>query len=63
MSNEIWVSVGVTKNLGDFNSLRLDAGARKVVNNPTEDTQEWDELWALVENQVNDKLTESGLDD
>jgi hypothetical protein len=25
---EIWASVGITKNLGNYESLRLDAGAR-----------------------------------
>ena len=25
---EIWASVGITKNLGNYESLRLDAGAK-----------------------------------
>ena len=25
---EIWASIGITKNLGNYESLRLDAGAR-----------------------------------
>lgn len=63
MANEIWVSVGVTKNLGDFNSLRVDAGAKKEVENPTENDAEWDKLWSEVEDQVNKKLKEAAGDE
>jgi hypothetical protein len=57
-SNEshIWVSIGVTKNLGNYESFRIDAGAR-LVGDPKNDAL-WDEVWAKVEAEVEEKLLE-----
>lgn len=54
---EIWASIGVTKNLGNYESLRLDAGAR--VKAPSEnDEQAWANLWNAVDEQIEAKLRE-----
>ena len=55
--NHIWVSIGVTKNLGNYESFRIDAGAR-MVGDPSNDSL-WDDLWAKVEAEVEEKLLEA----
>lgn len=54
---EIWASVGITKNLGNYESLRLDAGAR-VVCSGIEDESAWKGLWEAVDSQIEAKLQE-----
>lgn len=54
---EIWASVGITKNLGNYESLRLDAGAR-VICNGIEDEDGWKKLWDAVDSQIEAKLQE-----
>lgn len=54
---EIWASVGITKNLGNYESLRLDAGARIVASN-VEDDSAWEKLWNAVDEQIEAKLKE-----
>jgi len=53
----IWVAVGITKNIGNYESLRLDAGARVEVQDHT-DGKAWKDLWALVESQITEQLEE-----
>ena len=54
---EIWASIGITKNLGNYESLRLDAGARcKAVS--LDDEKAWTELWASIDSQIESKLQE-----
>lgn len=55
--NHIWVSIGITKNLGNYESFRIDAGAR-LVGDPADDTL-WDQLWQKVEAEVEEKLLEA----
>jgi hypothetical protein len=54
---EIWASVGITKNLGNYESLRLDAGAR-IVATSAEDASAWEKLWNAVDEQIESKLKE-----
>lgn len=54
---EIWASVGITKNLGNYESLRLDAGAR-IVATSVEDASAWEKLWNSVDEQIESKLKE-----
>ena len=54
---EIWASVGITKNLGNYESLRLDAGAR-VVCSGIDDENAWKKLWDSVDSQIESKLQE-----
>lgn len=54
---EIWASIGITKNLGNYESLRLDAGAR-VKASSENDEQAWAELWKAVDEQIESKLQE-----
>ena len=54
---EIWASIGITKNLGNYESLRLDAGAR-VKASSENDEQAWANLWNAVDEQIEAKLRE-----
>ena len=54
---ELWASVGITKNLGNYESLRLDAGARIVVSSIDEE-KSWNKLWDAIDSQIEAKLQE-----
>lgn len=54
---EIWASIGITKNLGNYESLRLDAGA-KIKASSEDDNQAWANLWSAVDEQIEAKLRE-----
>ena len=54
---EIWASVGITKNLGNYESLRLDAGAKIMASN-LEDEESWKRLWNSLDEQIEAKLKE-----
>lgn len=54
---EIWASIGVTKNLGNYESLRLDAGAKTKASS-TDDEEAWSKLWASIDAQIEAKLLE-----
>ncbi|MAG73653.1 hypothetical protein CL620_05015 [archaeon] len=58
---KIWVSLGITKNLGNYESLRLDAGA-EVRTNRVDDDSEWEHLWEKVDEQIEIKLSELDKD-
>jgi hypothetical protein len=55
---EIWASIGITKNLGNYESLRLDAGARVTISSGVEDEESWKKLWDAVDSQIEAKLAE-----
>lgn len=57
---EIWASLGITKNLGNYESLRLDAGAKTMASS-LEDEEAWKRLWDSIDSQIESKLRE--LDD
>jgi hypothetical protein len=54
---EIWASIGITKNLGNYESLRLDAGARTKASS-LEDEDAWKELWNSIDAQIEARLKE-----
>lgn len=54
---EIWASIGITKNLGNYESLRLDAGARTVATS-LDDEEAWKKLWESIDSQIEAKLQE-----
>jgi len=54
---EIWASIGITKNLGNYESLRLDAGA-KILASSLDDESSWQKLWASLDEQIEAKLKE-----
>lgn len=54
---EIWASIGITKNLGNYESLRLDAGA-KVMASSLDDQDSWTKLWNALDEQIEAKLKE-----
>lgn len=61
MSNEdkveIWASIGITKNLGNYESLRLDAGAKTMASSLDDETA-WVKLWDSIDSQIEAKLAE-----
>ena len=54
---KIWVSLGITKNLGNYESLRLDAGA-EVRSDAFDNNTLWAQLWQKVDEQIEEKLSE-----
>ena len=56
-SVEVWASIGITKNLGNYESLRLDAGA-KITCLAIEDEDAWKKLWQSIDAQIEAKLQE-----
>lgn len=54
---ELWASIGITKNLGNYESLRLDAGA-KITASSSEDQDAWAKLWQSIDDQIEAKLRE-----
>lgn len=54
---EIWASIGITKNLGNYESLRLDAGARTKASS-IDDEVAWKKLWESIDAQIETKLLE-----
>jgi hypothetical protein len=57
--NMIWCSVGITKNLGNYESLRIDAGARINVDPSQDKDQTWKNLWEDVQAQIEGQLLEA----
>jgi len=57
--NDVWVAIGITKNLGDYNSLRIDAGAKRTGVKEVDREDVWLELWSEVEDEVQNKLKEA----
>lgn len=56
MSDRIRVQVGVTKNLGDFNSLRLDAAYETDVRVDEDVDSAYERAWTTVDEQVGAQL-------
>jgi hypothetical protein len=56
-TTEIWASLGITKNLGNYESLRLDAGARVQASN-ADDPEAWAKVWESIDAQIEAKLQE-----
>jgi hypothetical protein len=54
---ELSASLGITKNLGNYESLRLDASA-KVYAESIEDQEAWTRLWNTLDSQIEMKLQE-----
>lgn len=54
---EIWASIGITKNLGNYESLRLDAGA-KITAKISDEEESWGKLWQSIDDQIESKLRE-----
>jgi hypothetical protein len=57
--NTIWCSVGITKNLGNYESLRIDAGARVTVDPLGDKEESWKNLWEDVQAQIEAQLLEA----
>ena len=59
--NTVWVSIGITKNLGNYESFRIDAGASEEVDDVNNE-ETWKRLWNLVDQQLEDQLRDGGLE-
>ena len=57
VENSIWVSMDITKNLGNYENIKLGAGAVQTGVDP-KDKKAWDELWNVVDDQISAKLKE-----
>ncbi len=53
----IWLSIKVTKNLGNYENIVLEAGASQAGVDP-KDAKAWSELWTTVDDQVAAKIAE-----
>lgn len=53
----ISVTVGLTRNLGNYQSLRIDAGLTLDSEDVLSD-EEWTQAWAKVESEVESRLSE-----
>ena len=51
------VTVGLTRNLGNYQSLRIDAGMT-VDSDDVMSDEEWSTAWAKVESEVERRLSE-----
>ena len=60
--DHIRVSVDVTKNLGDYNSLKVGASFETDVLPQETEAEAYDRAWALVEKQIETKLAEAEID-
>lgn len=53
--NKITVTIGITKNLGNYESLRLEAQVTETVSD-VDDPAAWNKLWTLVDDQLEAQL-------
>lgn len=54
-SNVIWANVSITKQLQQYEPIKIEAGARKVVKD-TDDASEWSKLWTTIEEQLEQQI-------
>lgn len=57
--NSIGVSVGITKNLGNFNSLKLDAWQTAVLADGEDVKKAYETLWREVKKELEAQLDEA----
>lgn len=56
--NTIWVSVGITKNVGNYESVRLDGGMTVTVADGEDREKAWQDAWDEVDAQIEAKINE-----
>lgn len=56
---EINVNVAVTRNLGDYNSIKLASGASAILSDSDDPDEAYTKLWLYAENQVESKVQEA----
>ena len=57
MQGKIKVGLGITKNLGNYESLRIDAGLEANVDNIFND-EDWAKAWDQIDSELEKKLQE-----
>jgi hypothetical protein len=56
-TNAVWVALGVTKNLGNYENVKIDAGIRLVID-PSESVSEtYERAWSAVEEEVERQIS------
>lgn len=53
--NAIWANVSITKQLQQYEPIRIEAGARKIVED-IDDKKEWEKLWSTLEEQLEQQI-------
>lgn len=56
MGERLTVSLGLTKNLGNFNSLRLDAHFETDLKQGESVEEGYERAWAVVEKQIEEQM-------
>jgi len=57
--NSVYVSVGITKKIGQYESLRLDASQNVVLNDGDDKDATWEAAWKEVQDQLENQLKEA----
>lgn len=60
--NEIWASIGLTINTGNYNSLRIDAGRRVSVVEGEDSSELWTAVWDEIDAELAKKVAEAKKD-
>jgi len=60
-SGKIGAHIGITKNLGNYESLRLETHAEADVQD-IHDPAAWEELWSEIEERLESKIEEANED-
>jgi len=58
MSTKIKASVGITKNIGNYESVRLDASEERDIVDGEDEKAAWVSLWKAVQDQIEEQLLE-----
>lgn len=51
----IWASVSITKQLQQYEPIKIEAGARKAVED-IDDVKGWESLWKTLEDQLEQQI-------
>lgn len=62
-ADRVTTTIGVTRNLGDYNSVRIDCQYETAVRSGEDESDAVARSWAFVEKQVEEKLEEYEVED
>ena len=60
--DSVGASIGITKNLGNYESMRIDAWANRSLDDPSNKdhvAEKWAEVWEEIEGQIEAQLLEA----
>lgn len=61
--DSVWVSISIKKNLGNYESLGVEAGASKILGPDDNRKEMFLSLWEEVEAEITTQLEEAGFVD